>query len=307
MKKSKGTLLVPIFLIAIYLLLLLTNLVDEASVDTTVKLFLSLTVLELFVFALPSFFYVKLRGEGLQGKLPLQLFAAKKIPYLLATVFLILTFGLSINAIFFFIGIGKESYTSLGSYILSDISLTGNPLYAIFAYGAIPALCEEFFFRGIVYGEYRPYSVLTATLFSSAAFSFCYFDLSGLPFYFVSGLLLAYTVRMTNSLWAPIAVRFTVNLASIYLMPNLWRLLTQPLGVTFALFVSIALLLVALLFFLKALQSQYLAMARDPAYATDKPYPKKEARYHTLKAFTSPLFLTAAAIWLTAVIVGFFI
>ena len=307
MKKSKGFYLVPLFLLVIYLLLLLTNLAPEKSVDTTVKLFLSLTVLELVVFALPSFFYLKLRGDDLVKKLPLRPFSAKTIPYLLATVCLILTFGLSLNAILFFLGIGKESYTSLGSYILSDISLRDNLLYAIVAYGAIPALCEEFFFRGIVYSEYKPYSILTATLFSSFAFSLCYFDLSGFPFYFVSGLLLAYTVRMTNSLFAPILVRFIVSFASIYVMPTLWRLLTQPLGVLFAVFVSVTLFLLSLFFFLKALGERYLAMAHDPASATDKPYPKKEARYHTLKAFTSPLFLVSFAIWITAVIIGFFV
>ena len=307
MKKSKGLRLVPIFLLVIYCLLLLTNLIPEKSVDTTVKLFLSLTVLELCVFALPSFFYVKLRGESVTKALSLKGFSLKTLPFLLATVCLVLTFGLSINAIFYFLGIGKESYTSLGSYILSSISLSGDPLYAIFAYGAIPALCEEFFFRGIVYSEYRPYSFLTASLFSSVAYAFCYFDLSGFPFYFVSGLLLAYTVRMTGSLFAAIAVRFTVSIASIYLMPTLWRLLTQPLGVLFAVFISITLFLLSLSLFLKATERRYHAMAHDPISATDQAYPKKEASYHTLKAFSSPIFLASAVIWLAAVIVKIFI
>ena len=307
MKKSKGFLIVPIFLLIVSLLLLLTNLIPEESIDTTVKLFLTLIVLELFVFALPSFFYAKLRGDKLLTVLPKNGLSLQSIPLLLATVFLILFFGLSINSIFFFIGIGKESYTSLGPYALSSVSIIDHPLYALVAYGAIPALVEEFFFRGIVYGEYRSYSFLTASLVSSLAFAFCYFDLAGFPFYFVSGFLLAYTVRLTNSLFAAITVRFFVNVASIYLMPTLWRLLTQPLGVLFAVFVSVTLFLIALFFYLKALATRYLAMARDPAFATDTPYSKKEARYHTLKALTSPLFLATAAIWLTAVVIDFFI
>ncbi|MBQ7364035.1 MAG: CPBP family intramembrane metalloprotease [Clostridia bacterium] len=303
MKRSKGFLLVPIFLLAVYLLLLLTNLVPEDSVDTTAKLFLSLVVLELIVFALPSFFYTKLRGDALTKLLPLRGFSPHMIPFLLATACLILTFGLCANGIFYFLGIGKEGYTALGSYILSDISSETNPLYAMFAYGAIPAICEEFFFRGIVYHEYKPYSTLTATLFSAFTYAMCYFDLSGFPFYFLSGLLLAYTVRITGSLLAPIAVRFAVSLASVYIMPTLWRLLTQPLGVLFAIFVSVAMCMISLFFFLKATETRYRHMAYDPAYATDTPYPKKEARYHTLKAFTSPLFLTSLAIFLTAAIV----
>lgn len=306
MKRSKTFFIVPCLLLAVYLLLLLTGLVPESSVDTTAKLFLSLTVLELSVFALPSFFYTKLTKQGEFSSFGLRPFSPKEIPFLLSAACLIATFGLCVNGIFFFLGIGKESYTSLGSYILSDISLEKNPLYAMIAYGAIPAVCEEFLFRGIVYREYRPYSPLTASLFSATAFAMCYFDLSGFPFYFVSGLLLAYTVELTGSLFAAITVRFAVNLASIYVMPVLWQLLTQPLGVLFAVFVSVALFMISLFFFLKATETRYRRMAYDPAHAADQPYPKKEARYHTLKAFTSPLFLVSVAIFIAAVCVKAF-
>ena len=307
MKKSKGFILVPVFLFAVYLLLLLTHLVPKDSVDTTAKLFLSLTVLELIVFLLPFFFYVKLRGEDSVKSLPFHRFSLKHLPFLFSIACLILTFGLSINGIFYFLGIGKESYTSLGSYILSDISLEKNFIYAIIAYGAIPALCEEFVFRGIVYHEYRPYSRMTASLFSSFAFALCYFDLSGFPFYFLSGLLLAYAVEMTGNLLSAILLRFAVNLASIYVMPVLWQLLTQPLGVLFAVFVSAALFMISLFCFLKATETRYRQMAYDPANATVTPYPKKEARYNTLKAFTAPIFLASLAIFIAAVIVKAFV
>ncbi len=307
MKTSKARTVLSGLLLIVYLLLLLTNLIPEKSIDTTVKLFLTLAITELLVFALPTLFYSKLRGKELTDRLPIALFAGKSIPFLLATAAVILTFGLFFNSLFFFLGIGKESYTALGSYILSSISLSVDPLYAIIAYAAIPAVTEELLFRGILLTEYRDRSFLTAATVSAFSFAFCYFDLSAFPFYFVSGLLLAYAVRMTNSLWSAVAIRFVVALSSIYLMPTLWQVVTQPLGVLFALFVSATLFLISLFFFFKALSTRYAAMARDPRSAGDTPYPSKLAWKNTGKALIAPLFLVSFGIFLAASIIFVFV
>ncbi len=307
MKVNKRISLLSLFLFGVYLLLLLTDLVPITAVDTTAKLFLTLTVLELFVFALPSFLYVKLNQDALLKKLPLKKLPKGSFFLLFSSVLLILSFGLSIGTVFYFIGIGKESYTSLGPYILSEISLSDNFLYALIAYGLIPALSEEFFFRGILYAECRTHSLMAATLFSSVAFAFSYFDLSALPFYFISGLLLSYILRLTESLIAPIAVRFFVNILSIYIMPTLWRLLTQPLGVLFAIFISVVLLFLSLYLFLKALAGYYLKLSLDPERANDCREPLKEGFRKTACFFKNPLFLATITFSLVFMIIKIFI
>lgn len=307
MKADKRTSILSLFLLGIYCLLLLGNLVPENAVDTTAKLFLTLTVLELFVFALPSFLYVKLDQETLPQRLALKALPNGSLFLIFSTVFLILSFGLSLGAIFYFIGIGKESYTSLGPYLLSDISISDNVLYALLAYGLIPALCEEFFFRGILFSECKAYSRLAASLVSSIAFAFSYFELSALPFYFVSGLLLAYVLQLTESLIAPIAVRFCASILSVYIMPTLWRLLTQPLGVLFAVFVSVVLLLFSLFLFIKALARFYLKLSRDPERANDTREPFGEGLKKCAVFFRNPLFLVAISVSLAVMIIKIFI
>lgn len=303
MKKYRSRAIVPLFLLLIYCLLLLTRLIPEDTIDTTVKLFFALTVLELFVFALPTFFFCKVKGADYARSLALEPFSVKQWGFLASVGILALAIGLLINALFYFWGIGSASYTSLGSFILSDISLDRSPLYVIFAYGAIPALCEELLFRGVVLSEYRKYSFPTAAIFSSLAYALCYFDLAGFPFYFISGLLLAFTVRITGSVFAAMLTRFFINVASIYVMPPLWKLLTQPLGELFATFVAVAILMIALTLALLTTERQYRRMAQDASYAADKPFPKKTVGQNTLKALTAPTFLICLGVYAVAVTV----
>ena len=304
---NKRISILSLLLLGIYLLLLLTNLVPAAAVDTAAKRFLALTVLELFVFALPAFFYVKLTKDTVLKRLPLKALPKGSVFLIASTVCLILSFGLSFGAIFYFIGIGKESYTSLGPYALSALSHSDNFLFALLAYALIPALSEEFFFRGILISECQENSRLAASLLSSVAFALLYFDLAAIPFYFLSGLLLAYLLHLTKSLVAPIAARFFINLISIYIMPTLWRLLTQPLGVLFAIFVSITLLLLSLFLFVKALAGYYLKLSRDPDRANDCHESFKEGFRKSAPLFKNPFFLIAAAFSLTVMIIKIFI
>lgn len=271
--------------------------------DSTVKLFFALIILELLTFALPTFFFCKMKGDDYLKELSLEPFSWKLSPFLIAISAVMLAAGLVINALFFFWGIGSSSYTSLGSFILSDVSLDRNPLYVFFAYGALPALCEEFLFRGVVLYEYRKYSFTTAAIVSSFAYALCYFDLSAFPFYFLSGMLLAFTVRMTGSVFAAMITRFVVNVASIYLMPPLWTFLTQPLGVLFAFFVTVALFIICLTFALRETERRYRSMAYDAAYAADSPYPIKRSLYNAFQALTAPSFLLCLVTYIATLIV----
>ena len=293
----------PLILLAVYALLLLTRLIPSESMDSTLKLFFALVILELLTFALPTFLFWQSKGQDYVKELPFHFFSSKFTPFLISMGFFMLAAGLVINALFFFWGFGSASYASLGSFILSEVSLDHNPLYVIFAYGALPALCEEVLFRGILLHEYRKYSFVSAAIVSAVAYALCYFDAAAFPFYFLSGLVLAYIVYMTGSLLAAILTRFAVNVASIYLMPSIWTLLTQPLGVLFAVFVAMALFIVCLFFALRTTEKRYRELACDPAHANDRPYPLKKAISNALHALSSPTFLLCFATYLGAVIV----
>lgn len=292
----------PLVLLAVYSLLILTRLIPSEVMDSTVKLFFALIILELLVFALPVYLYSRMRERDYLKELPFHFFPGKFTPFLVSLGFLMLSGGLVINALFYFWGFGSASYASLGSFILSDVSIDKNPLYVLLAYGALPAVCEEVLFRGILIHEYKKYSFPTAAIISSLAYAFCYFDLSSFPFYFLSGLILAYIVRMTGSLFAAILTRFALNVASIYLMPSIWGLLTQPLGVLFAVFVAMALFIICLFFALKTAEKRYREMACDPLLAEERPYPFKKAVRNALQVLKTPAYLLCIATYVVTVV-----
>ena len=303
MKRINSQSALPLVLLAVYSLSLLIRLIPAEVVDSTVKLFFALIILELLVFALPVFLYSRMQEHDYIKELPFHFFSSKFTPFLVSLGFLILSGGLVINALFYFWGFGSASYASLGSFILSEVSIDNNPLYVLLAYGALPALCEETLFRGILIHEYKKYSFPTAAIISSFAYALCYFDFSAFPFYFLSGMLLAYIVRMTGSLFAAILTRFAVNVASIYLMPSIWGLLTQPLGVMFAIFVAMSLFIVSLFFALKTTEKRYRIMACDPLLAEDRTYPFKKAVRNAYRVLISPIYLICIAIYAIKIII----
>jgi hypothetical protein len=73
-------------------------------------------------------------------------------------------------------------------------------------------LLEEFAFRGMLQGRLERRAGLPVAVVASAAiFAALHGSRAWLPFYFVSGLLLSYTLLAARSLWAPIALHMAQN------------------------------------------------------------------------------------------------
>jgi membrane protease YdiL (CAAX protease family) len=93
-----------------------------------------------------------------------------------------------------------------------------NPIEMIFSIAAVavvPAIVEEFAFRGVVLGKLRKYGDHFAVLVSSALFGLIHLNLVQVPFAFVLGLILGILVVETNSMLPSILIHFTNNLWAI--------------------------------------------------------------------------------------------
>lgn len=296
MKRLDSRRVTPLLLLAVYLLLLLTVLVPTDGIDSLPKLFFTLVVLELLVFAFPSFFFCKIKGSDYLRQLPLAPPPMKKWGFMLSLTFVLLFGGLFLNGSLYALGLSTGGYASGGSFILSDISLQTHFLYVVFAYAALPAVCEEFLFRGILLAEYDKCGGLIALLFSALAYGFCFFDLPGIFSYFLTGFVLAFAVRVTGSVFSAMLMRFAVNIASIYLLPPLWNLILQPLGTRFALLFCFFLLLISLFFALKSCEKELYTLSTDASHATDVWAAGKKKEF--VRVFASPTFLLCGLVWL---------
>ncbi len=90
-------------------------------------------------------------------------------------------------------------------------------LMAVFVVAAIPAVFEEFLFRGIVYGVMKEFNTKAAMLFTTFMFALMHGSLAGLLGYLFLGWASITILRCTGSLYACMAFHFTNNVTALLL------------------------------------------------------------------------------------------
>lgn len=101
--------------------------------------------------------------------------------------------------------------------LFSDPSMTLLFLNLL-VFAAIPAFCEEFFFRGILQQQFsRSMSPHLAIALSAAIFSFIHFQFYGFFGRMLLGIILGYFLYASGSLWPSIFAHFVFNAFSIIL------------------------------------------------------------------------------------------
>lgn len=98
-------------------------------------------------------------------------------------------------------------------------AVAGSSLPSVLLYyltvALLPALAEEFAFRGVIMGSLRKYSDALAVLVSSAAFALMHGNFVQLPFTFCCGLVFGFIAVKTNSLLPSIIIHFFNNALSV--------------------------------------------------------------------------------------------
>lgn len=81
--------------------------------------------------------------------------------------------------------------------------------------GLAPAFAEEYLFRGVIYGNLRPFGKGQAILISAALFALMHQNISQLLYTFVGGLVMALMYEWTGSIWCGIIYHLLNNELSI--------------------------------------------------------------------------------------------
>lgn len=88
-------------------------------------------------------------------------------------------------------------------------------LLGILCVAVVPSVCEELLCRGIVLYEYEKYSPCRAIAATAAAFALLHNSLPMLMYTFVMGLVLAFAVVYSRSLYPAMIIHFAVNFFSL--------------------------------------------------------------------------------------------
>lgn len=115
-----------------------------------------------------------------------------------------------INVIFEIFGISDE----LGIPILGGVY--GFPLSAV-VIAVIPALVEEFAYRGVVFSLLRPFGETFTVLTTAVMFGLMHGNIMQIPFAFMVGFVLGTVLIRTGSIWITVLLHFLNNFISVLL------------------------------------------------------------------------------------------
>ncbi|MGM9653299.1 MAG: lysostaphin resistance A-like protein [Eubacteriales bacterium] len=220
--RIKSAFAAPFLLIVVLALFAVSAFIDPSGAAGDVNPYLTVIIIELLVYALPSVFFCRLRGKNYAARLRARPFRLNHIFFMLLALAVMIAGCALIN-------LGMYSlFPSAAEADASEASAYGANLYAVLAYCIFPALTEEFLFRGIILAEYESVSVPFAVLTSSLCFALMHLSFVRLPAYFFSGVILSLILYATRSILAPMLVHGLNNIAALWMDRYLQRVSGAP-------------------------------------------------------------------------------
>lgn len=163
------------------------------------------------ILLIPAFIYVFINKINIYKCIPY-----RKIKQLDA--FLSLVFGYTLIPVVLFINVLTQFIST--NYMNDAVSdLTSYPfIIQIILLAVIPPVVEEFIFRGLIYHSYRKNGICGAALLSGLLFGVTHLNINQLCYAFVIGVMFAFLVEVTGSMWSSMIAHFAVNTYSITVM-----------------------------------------------------------------------------------------
>jgi membrane protease YdiL (CAAX protease family) len=252
----------------VFILLAVSGLLSK-SAQTVNELFFTNMILQVLIFVLPALFYCLIRRRPVLHKS--YTFTVMPLPLIfIAALFGVMVLGSTlINLGVAILTNSAKEFGNSASSTLTGITDVVSALHVVFSLCIVPAIAEEFFFRGILLSEYTDENPYAAVLLTSIVFAASHFDLTLFPSYLFSGLLLAFALRVTRNLLVPILIHCAVNLFNIFVLPYLWQVTLAPLGPLFTVFILVGLFLLCA--YTVSLETEYIYTdyASDPRRETD--------------------------------------
>ncbi len=302
--KLKPTLTAPILVLTMYILMAVSNFANISALAQRDNIFLAVIILQLVIFIIPGILYCRFKGTEFTPKLKLKMLKPNKIWVSVFSLFLLISGSSLIKLGLYAVGYYSSQYTLYENYLPADASSLANVLYIIIAIAIMPAITEEFIFRGIVLTEYDNSGVskTAAVVISALLFAMLHFNLFQLPVYFYGGLVLGYIVYLTDSLWSAVFVHLLNNTYGLLFETQLLRLITQTDSLVFVLFIIAIVFLVFLILTLQAAERIYYSKGINGESSPKRRKKRRKGQKMTLnqEALASPAFIACIVLFLIA-------
>lgn len=194
------------------------GLVAVGITDVRLRLFLAHTIL----FLLPAILFVFITKNKFKEVFRLNKISLKQIGILILITIAcrpIMTACSAISVLFF--------PNSVGNFMTS---ISNTPFIILFLLIAVmPAITEEVTLRGVVLSGYDDYPIVFSCIVNGILFGIFHLDLQQFLYAAVLGMVLAYVVRITNSIYSSMIIHFITNGISVVLQKIIYTFYPKAL------------------------------------------------------------------------------
>ena len=295
-----------VVVLATYVLLLISKLIDISIINRENEYY-SVVILQMMIFLLPGAIWCMFSGERYVRGLRLSPPSATSIPIIICAAVVMISGGLLISMFFGGLENLSDNFSLYDTFISKDNGTVSTKLYLILAYSALPAVCEEFVFRGILCHEYERGGVTRAVIFSSLFFGLLHFNIINLPVYLFAGAILSLTLYATRSLWGAVIAHFLYNIFGLFGQPYMSSLYNLTGSRSFFIFiVTLVFLLSAAVFASEAarLYKKYLYRGYTATYRRPVLTETAQIRSSYLEVIRTPSAILCVAVYIIALIIS---
>ena len=249
--------------------------------------FLAISLIQILVLIFPCMIYYLLKKRSFATPLMIRAVRLRHLPLILFSV-PVYIFGMLLLK-FVYLLFSSQPVAMYGFF--EEISGRTEPGASlpgvIISLVIIPAVCEEFLFRGVLLAEYNGLGETNAVIMSSICFAMLHFSVQNFPAYLFAGLLIGILTAVSRSLIPGIVLHLVSNALNLFVSDSFLRITMQKNGHFFVGFGLIVLFAVSLFLFLYFVEYQYLKIGDQEQ---DLSIPPKNLR-QIPKVFLSPTFL----------------
>ena len=135
------------------------------------------------------------------------------------TVFMVILFTFLTMPLISLVNVTSQLFTTNTAVEMSGEFMDMPAALAVFMVGVFGPFCEEFAFRGIIFGGFRRSgAVLAGAVLSSVYFGLMHLNLNQMSYALVLGVVFCMLVEGTGSIWASITAHAVVNTWNIVLL-----------------------------------------------------------------------------------------
>lgn len=304
--KAKPTIAAPIAVCAVLILTLIFSILPASAIGLDENPYMTTVVLQLVIYMLPSLFFCTLRGGEYRHSLRLTRPRAASGVFMLCALVVMLCGSCVIEYFMSRVSpvtMAETATATSAGYAMNKGFFDG--LYLVLAFAVLPAMTEEFLFRGIILAEYSPLGIFCAVFMSSTMFAACHLSLVRFPIYFFCGVVLSLTAYAARSVVAPMILHTVYNVFVLFFEQHVLSV-AEKQNISGVLLLIVAMgctiLFSAVMCFEAA--GLYRGYADDNAPSDYAPSAKTNTFVSLAVSVFSPSFIVLAVIYIIAVFAG---